>query len=236
MGIATRSSARVFTFSDWNDSATGIARRASVTTSTPFLQTPVPMSSPSQDPRADKIQGLSSSRALASTRSLSPPHTHAHTRAADLRRRVLNLHTKSSSVFKLPRAAPKLARDGSDGSWTGSLASLSSRRDGDYASSALLTSKSGVSTSVPSESGRPVDATAKLARSMIELLVLLLGHEIDTIAAWHNPTNAPHKLLPHQTEYSFEASLALRTDESAWMSHATVGWDVSPALAVQMVR
>jgi hypothetical protein len=96
------------------------------------------------------------------------------------------------------------------------------------------------SMSVPG--GPSVAATPSLnahsfdVRSVSELVTLLLGHEIDRMVAWHNPNGVASKVLLHQSEFSFELTLAPRMDDAAWVRLVDVCWRTSPSVAVKMVR
>ncbi len=73
-------------------------------------------------------------------------------------------------------------------------------------------------------------------QAVSDLLMLLLGHEIDRMVAWHNPNGVVSKVLLHQSEFSFELTLASRMDEAAWLRHLDVAWRTAPSVAVKMVR
>ena len=71
---------------------------------------------------------------------------------------------------------------------------------------------------------------------LYDLTLTLMGHEIDRIAAWHNPNGVASKVLLHQSECSFDLTIAPRMDDTAWVRLVDVAWRVSPKLAVKMVR
>ncbi len=73
-------------------------------------------------------------------------------------------------------------------------------------------------------------------QALFDLSMALLGHEIDRIAAWHNPNGVASKVLLHQSEFSFDLTIAPRMDDAAWVRLVDTAWRVAPRLAVKMVR
>lgn len=103
---------------------------------------------------------------------------------------------------------------------------------------------SGLAISSPLQLGAAAGIAA--VRNMRDLSIVLMGHEIDRMVAWHNPLDAEERHLPDEKEFSLDAKLVALTNNPAagysalgkgeWARHVATAWAVSPRLALQLWR
>ena len=79
-----------------------------------------------------------------------------------------------------------------------------------------------------------------------DLCLILLGHEMDRIVAWHNPLDVDERRLPCELEFSVEAIMAAssalgisdsasdeeKSNEAMWRRLLNAAWSVNPRLAL----
>ena len=73
-------------------------------------------------------------------------------------------------------------------------------------------------------------------RGVRDLILLLLGHEIDRLDAWHNPLSKPAKQLGGALRSDIDRLSSNHTRLTArdWKRHVRVAWRVSTRVAMRL--
>ena len=114
------------------------------------------------------------------------------------------------------------------GSYIDSLSSSSNNSS--FPSSNLYNSSSGSSSSSSSYLNNNYQIIYNYGKHKISLLLLLIGHEIDRMAAWHNPQNRIKLKLPDEQRYTTEKYI----HGAQWRRYIKTAWSLSPQLAIML--
>jgi hypothetical protein len=82
-------------------------------------------------------------------------------------------------------------------------------------------------------SAAAADTNATFCLDLRELCLVLLGHEVDRIVAWHNPNDLEERKFADEREYSLDARMA-SSQKVDWARLAGVAWKVKPSLALRV--
>eukprot|EP00474_Spongospora_subterranea_P000860 CRZ01318.1 hypothetical protein [Spongospora subterranea] len=82
--------------------------------------------------------------------------------------------------------------------------------------------------------GDAVTVGVRSLRAHVDLLVLLMSHELHRIVAWHNPRRHPDKMLRDENLYAHNLTTGVTQDD--WRRYFSTAWQVDPHLAYRLAQ